>query len=326
MLGLTVFSAIISLAVAGANIRATRTQKLRLCNAYPGSEMFQVMLDKTDIVGDIPLQYKECRDVSQLLKTGDRLDFQASGLSRGSFTVGALAQQDSLLVLVFSKEDLTGTTLSFSSHVFVPSKNAQVAVIDTFRGKEEGRLVISEPLAHQVGATTVYGEALPFNSAMGVKDGFYEVLLVDKEDEAEVHVPLVIADGENYVIIRTGLDDGKLATNTLEGGVEAGASVLLQTKGHGGSTGGLMLGQLLAYKRYPQDVFVYPNPTQLEAKESTKKSTETKVKVESEEKKEKVIDDKVEKHEPVAPLKDGKSAAIPTPVSFVLVALCLALQ
>lgn len=238
------------------------------------------------------------------LKAGDRLDFQGDNLAHGSFTVGALSKSDSMLALVVSRQDKISTALSFMSHVFVPSKNAQVAVMDTFRGTQDGRLVISEPTAQKAVDDDyyVYGENLPYNSAVGVKKGFYEVMLVDNNNDAEVAIPVVIADSENYVVIRCGLDAADFSANksAVEGlaeTAEKGKTNLLQRRASRSARG--QLSQASEIQRYPQDVFVYPTPTKLEAKEP-----------------------KVEK----AKVKEDKSAAIATPASLLLMAFFLALQ
>jgi len=300
----SLFFVFVSVAETAGHIRATKTQKLRLCNAYPGTETFTVMLDKTDILAGKPIKYKECTEVSIQLKAGDRLDFQGDNLAHGSFTVGALSKSDSMLALVVSRQDKISTALSFMSHVFVPSKNAQVAVMDTFRGTQHGRLVISEPMAQKAADDDyyVYGEDLPYDSAVGVKKGFYEVMLVDKNNDAEVAIPVVIADSENYVVIRCGLDAADFSANKsavagLAETAEKGKANLLQRRAS--SSAKRQLSQASEIQRYPQDVFVYPNPTKLEEKEP-----------------------KVEK----AKAKEDKSAAIATPASLLLMASFLALQ
>lgn len=78
---------------------------------------------------------------------------------------------------------------------------------------------------------------------------------------------------------------------------EKGKTNLLQRRASRSARG--QLSQASEIQRYPQDVFVYPTPTKLEAKEP-----------------------KVEK----AKVKEDKSAAIATPASLLLMAFFLALQ
>merc|ERR1719191_2309535 len=80
------------------------------------------------------MSYKSCRDFMAPLMAGDKLEFKVSDASAGTFAVADLPQNDAVLLLVIHRHDQVSTAVSFESHVFANLLNAQVAVIDTYKG------------------------------------------------------------------------------------------------------------------------------------------------------------------------------------------------
>merc|ERR1719269_397031 len=81
------------------------------------------------------MPYKKCGEFHPQLKAGDKIDFKVDdSASAGSFSISELPSNDATLVLVIYRHDTISTGVSFESHVFSNLLNAQVAVIDTYRG------------------------------------------------------------------------------------------------------------------------------------------------------------------------------------------------
>merc|ERR1719174_1302276 len=80
------------------------------------------------------MAYRSCKDFTTPLKSGDKLEFKVGDASAGTFSVADLPQNDAVLLLVIHRHDQVSTAVSFESHVFANLLNAQVAVIDTYKG------------------------------------------------------------------------------------------------------------------------------------------------------------------------------------------------
>merc|ERR1719408_1236796 len=94
-----------------------------------------VELDGADkLTGDEPMAYKTCREFSPQLKAGDKLEFKIGDTTTGTFSVADLPNNDAVLLLAIHRHDTLSTAVSFESHVFANLLNAQVAVIDTYKG------------------------------------------------------------------------------------------------------------------------------------------------------------------------------------------------
>merc|ERR1719408_1128180 len=110
--------------------------RLRVCNAYPYSEAMDVVRNKGEVLTkDAPLGYRACREFSTPLQAQDKLDLKVGDAVAGSFSVGELPANDAVLLLVIHRHDTLSTAVSFESHVFSNLANAQVAVLDAYRGK-----------------------------------------------------------------------------------------------------------------------------------------------------------------------------------------------
>jgi len=179
---------------------------LRVCNAYPYAGALDVYRDrgeKEKLTHDKPMPYKACRDLATHLKSGDKLEFKVGDASAGSFSVADLPDNDAVLLLVCHRHDVVSTAMSFESHVFGNLANAQVAIIDAYKGAQH-----ATPHIKDVKATkSKRDEPLRFDSVVAVNQGKYEIVLdKDVNGKQMAKVPLVALNHESYVIMRTGVE------------------------------------------------------------------------------------------------------------------------
>lgn len=171
--------------------------RLRVCNAYPEEESLDIMRGKKKLTTE-PLDYKKCADIAAELTAGDKLKFMVGGASAGTFTVSDLPNNDAVLLLIIHRHDTLSTSVSFQSHVFANLLNAQVAVIDTYKGRTAGFAEITDGSKRE--------EKLKYNSVVAVNTGKYEVTLTDSRKKVAQTTQLVALNRESYVIIRTGVE------------------------------------------------------------------------------------------------------------------------
>lgn len=191
--------------------------KLRVCNAYPYSGALDVyrerdgeskkekLTDSTASNGQGAMPYKACRDLATHLMSGDKLEFKVGDASAGSFSVSELPDNDAVLLLVCHRHDTVSTAMSFESHVFGNLENAQVAVIDTYKGKEKASPRIrdaSDPKAKK----PVRDEELQFDSVVAVNQGKYNIVLDNAMGKIMSKLPFVALNRESYVVMRTGVE------------------------------------------------------------------------------------------------------------------------
>jgi len=179
--------------------------RLRVCNAYPYAAALDVYRGKSEkLTGAAPMPYKECRDFLSPLKAGDKLEFKVGEAKAGTFSVSDLPNNDAVLLLVIHRHDTLSTAVSFESHVFANLLNAQIAIIDTYKGAAHStpRIQDSESKAKAKGRT----EDLRFNSVVAVNPGIYEVGLFGTNGESKAKSELVALNRQSYVIMRTGVE------------------------------------------------------------------------------------------------------------------------
>jgi len=215
MLGSTFIVALFGLASAGnvarynSALETTATKhKLRVCNAYPSARDLRILKNSKELEGKSQMKYKECTEVEGSLNEGDRLNFEADAVMLGTFTVSELPKEGSTLLLVAFRESKSSTKIMFTSHVFKAGDHAQLAVIDTFQGKTKTELSMSqfqEP-TEKGAAPAIEEEAMKFGTVMTLEEGVYQVK-IKTGVTAQVAGPFAVANGENYVVLRTGLDD-----------------------------------------------------------------------------------------------------------------------
>jgi len=177
--------------------------RLRVCNAYPYAAPLDVFRSNEKLTaGAMP--YKACEDFTAPLKAGDKLEFKVGDASAGTFSVSDLPNNDAVLLLVIHRHDTLSTAVSFESHVFANLLNAQVAVIDTYKGRASASPRIKDAAVH--GKDEARSEDLRYHSVVAVNPGRYEVELDDQEGKVHAKSELVALNRESYVIIRTGVE------------------------------------------------------------------------------------------------------------------------
>jgi len=178
--------------------------RLRICNAYPYSAAMDVFRGKSQkLTGREPMPYKTCRDFTTPLTVGDKLEFKVGDANAGTFSVSDLPNNDAVLFLVIHRHDTLSTAVSFESHVFANLLNAQVAIIDTYKGTTKAKPRIRDSRA---AGKQSRSEELRFNSVVAVNPGVYEVDLTGPDGKTEAKHELVALNRQSYVVIRTGVE------------------------------------------------------------------------------------------------------------------------
>merc|ERR1719163_954229 len=116
------------------------------------------------------LPYKACQEFKAPIKAGDKLEFRVGDSSAGTFSVSDLPNNDAVLLLMIHRHDTLSTAVSFESHVFANLLNAQVAVIDTYKGAEKATLKIQD----KADSKTARQEDLRYDSVVAVNPGKYK--------------------------------------------------------------------------------------------------------------------------------------------------------
>jgi hypothetical protein len=176
-------------------------RRLRVCNAYPYPTALEIFRGGEQLTGDEAMSYKTCRDFETTLTPGDKLVFKVGNANAGTFSVSDLPNNDAVLLLIIYRHDTLSTAVSFESHVYSNLLNAQVAVVDTYKGPEKASLKIMD---HD-DAKTSRSEELRFDSVVAVNPGKYDVVLWSSDGEAVSTQPLVALNRESYIIMRTGV-------------------------------------------------------------------------------------------------------------------------
>jgi len=175
---------------------------LRVCNAYPYSTPLDVFRGKSEsLSADEPLAYKTCRDFPSKLRAGDKLEFKVGETSAGTFAVSDLPNNDAVLLLVIHRHDTVSTAVAFESHVFANLMNAQVAILDTYKGAAKGA-----PRIMELKKNSTVSEELRYDSVVAVNPGEYEVELMGDDGLVKSQSRLVALNHESYVVLRTGVE------------------------------------------------------------------------------------------------------------------------
>lgn len=185
---------------------AQPTHKLRICNAYPDRGAIDVFHADTRLT-DAPMEYKECREFASPMKVGDKLRFEVDGVRAGHFAVSDLPEGDAVLVLVVFRRDTTSQAVAFESHVFANLINAQIAVLDAYRGPSGAGTspAIRDPSgASKPGGARV--EPLHYDSVVAVNPGVYEVVLQGPDGRVKTRRELVALNRESYIVVRCGVE------------------------------------------------------------------------------------------------------------------------
>jgi len=183
--------------------------QLRVCNAYPNTVPMDIYRGASErLTGESPLPYKDCRDFEAPLVAGDKLEFKMGGADAGTFSISDLPNNDAVLLLVIHRHDALSTAVAFESHVFAGLATAQVAVIDTYKGKEHSVAKIMDLSLKKEGdkAEPVRSEELRYSSVVAVNPGEYEVVLESDSGEERARTKLVALKRQSYVVMRTGVE------------------------------------------------------------------------------------------------------------------------
>jgi len=176
--------------------------RLRICNAYPFGSAIDVFRGKDEkLTTETPMAFKSCQDFKTKLSAGDKLDFMVGDASAGTFSVSDLPNNDAVLLLVITRHDAMSTAVSFESHIFANLVNAQIAVIDTYKGK-----AAASPRIRDEASKGSRSEQLRYNSVVAVNAGRYDVVLDDVGGKEIQKHELVALEGESYVVMRTGVE------------------------------------------------------------------------------------------------------------------------
>lgn len=180
--------------------------RLRVCNAYPYSAPLDVYRGKSERLTDEAMPYKSCKDFATPLKAGDKLEFKVGDASAGTFSISDLPNNDAVLLLVIHRHDTLSTAVSFESHVFANLLNAQVAIIDTYKGAAKAMPRIMDVSAKGKSGRS---EELRFDSVVAVNPGMYNVVLAGQDGSPKAESELVALNRESYVVIRTGVESAQ---------------------------------------------------------------------------------------------------------------------
>lgn len=195
-------------------------QQLLVCNAYSGSSPVSIKRNGHDAQADERgIQYKECRRIAGPVRSKDKLDFVFGSGIQGSFEIGALPDTDATLLLVVQRRDATSPLVAFQSFAFPSrrdSKEAQLAVIDTYKGKSNLPHLRMEDHVNDKETKTVSKriEQLNFNHIYVIEEGTYDasisdhVLTGESADQMtqQSKKTLHLSKNQNYVVLRTGDD------------------------------------------------------------------------------------------------------------------------
>jgi len=183
-------------------VRALEFQhKLRVCNAYPYAAPIDLFRGKEQLTSQA-MPYKSCEDFSTNLKAGDKIEFRVGDANAGTFSVSDLPNNDAVLLLVIHRHDTLSTAVNFESHVFANLLNAQVAVIDTYKGTEKSSVKIQD----SKDAKSARKEDLRYDSVVAVNPGEYMVTLTSTDGKVANTQSLVALNRESYVVLRVGVE------------------------------------------------------------------------------------------------------------------------
>jgi len=177
--------------------------RLRVCNAYPYGGPLDVYRAKEKLT-DEPMPYKACKEFKIQLLMGDKIMFKVEDQHVGTFAVASMPENDAILLLVISRHDTESTAVSFESHIFANLLNAQLAVIDTYKGPSKATLRIEDPSR----GDKKRSEELRYDSVVAINPGRFNIVLSGDLDKQKTprHADLVAVNREAYVALRVGVD------------------------------------------------------------------------------------------------------------------------
>merc|ERR1719382_114201 len=179
--------------------------------------------------GHRPIRFRECRYAPERVQSRDKLDLVVQDADiHGTFEVGELPMTDAILLVVLEKrkESPLVSFQSFAFPVSTDNTDAQLAVIDAFRGNSSApRLRMEDHITGKEEQTVSKRiEQLSFNRVYSVEAGTYDASVTDRhrgadsaaEEQLERSTKkvLTLAKNQNYVVLRTG-DAGHFAESLM---------------------------------------------------------------------------------------------------------------
>lgn len=176
---------------------------LRLCNAFAWPAPLEMSRIEEPKLVEYPLPYKQCHDYQLPLRNGDSLKFRAGELIIGTFAVTGLPSKthakDVVLLLVPYRLDTKSNVVAFSSHIYERGNDAQVAVVDTYKGPDQGQLFLRERSSET---------QLKFNTVLTLKPQQYDFAVRHgNQSRAEAHIHP--EKEELYTVVHIGLGTSK---------------------------------------------------------------------------------------------------------------------
>jgi len=170
------------------------------CNTFPDDEAVSITQNRHNKL-ESALAYKQCKVIEGKVEEGDQLVFESKSAGTWTFQVGALPESDSALLLVFEKRDEGSKVPAFQSFAFPPSSDdAQLAVIDTFKGKSQRtRVHLSDAVPGHKRA-----EDLDYDRVYAIEGGDYDLSMLVGENATTSPNKLHMTKGGDYVALRLG--------------------------------------------------------------------------------------------------------------------------
>lgn len=176
--------------------------RLRVCNAYPSNSGMEVFHGKREKITEAPIDYKSCGDYATPLVAGDKLEFMLGNALAGTFSISDLPNNDAILLLIIHRHDTLSNAVAFESHVFANLLNAQLAIVDTYKGTARASVSIRDQAIMKLNRV----EPLKYDSVVAVNAGKYEVVLTDAEGKEQSEGSLIALNRQSYVVLRVGVD------------------------------------------------------------------------------------------------------------------------
>lgn len=197
---------------------------LRICNAYAWTSPLDVFRVKTQqgqspesaddevvlksnrrevLTNTMPLEYKECRDFELPLDDGDQIFFRTGNIDVGTFFTTGLPRTAATLLLIPHRRDRVSLAVAFESHIFNEVDSAQIAVVDTYRGSEKGKVKLLDG-AISSDQDTVEEDELRYGTVATVSPGRYKVVLVNDAGKQIAETKIDAKFNDKIVAVRIG--------------------------------------------------------------------------------------------------------------------------
>ncbi len=132
----------------------------------------------------------------------------------GAFQISSLPEHDATLFLAMYRRDAKTSAVSFASHTFSSLLNAQVAVLDTYRGQNKNAVQVNIADAGNSERKNGRKEEVQFDTVVAVNPGRFEAQLEEGAEKSKMSVKKAVSfsavDRENYVVLRVGTEGNGL--------------------------------------------------------------------------------------------------------------------